>query len=288
MKFYTYFSNQQRFAIVGLVLIIICLEFLLVSNKSIENYGFHVDSNVYSNFQNEVALQLAKNQANAAPKIYPFNPNFITDYKGYKLGMTSEEINRLLNYRATNKWVNSAEEFQKVTKVSDLLIKQIAPYFKFPSWVTNKDKVQSNQSYTYLKNSKQKIDLNTATAEQLQKVYGIGSFYSERIIRYRDSFEGGFISDVQLQDVRGLTLETIDNILKDFTVKTPRVYLKINLNTATIDQLVTVDHVDYELAYEIIELRMLKEGYEVIEELTKVKGFPVKKLEIIKLYLTLN
>jgi len=91
-----------------------------------------------------------------------------------------------------------------------------------------------------------------------------------------------------LQDVRGLTLETIDNILKDFTVKTPRVYLKINLNTATIDQLVTVDHVDYELAYEIIELRMLKEGYEVIEELTKVKGFPVKKLEIIKLYLTLN
>ena len=288
MKFYTYFSNQQRFAIVGLVLIIICLEFLLVSNKSIENDGFHVDSNVYSNFQNEVALQFAKNQANAAPKIYPFNPNFITDYKGYKLGMTSEEINRLLNYRATNKWVNSTEEFQKVTKVSDLLIKQIAPYFKFPSWVTNKDKVQSNQSYTYLKNSKQKIDLNTATAEQLQKVYGIGSFYSERIIRYRDSFEGGFISDVQLQDVRGLTLETIDNILKDFTVKTPRVYLKINLNTATIDQLVTVDHVDYELAYEIIELRMLKEGYEVIEELTKVKGFPVKKLEIIKLYLTLN
>ena len=169
-----------------------------------------------------------------------------------------------------------------------MLIKQIAPYFKFPSWVTNKDKVQSNQSYTYLKNSKQKIDLNTATAEQLQKVFGIGSFYSERIIRYRDSFEGGFISDVQLQDVRGLTLETIDNILKDFTVKTPRVYLKINLNTATIDQLVTVDHVDYELAYEIIELRMLKEGYEVIEELTKVKGFPVKKLEIIKLYLTLN
>jgi len=33
---------------------------------------------------------------------------------------------------------------------------------------------------------------------------------------------------------------------------------------------------------------MLKDGYNAIEELTKVKGFPVKKLEIIKLYLTLN
>jgi len=90
------------------------MEFLLASNKSIENDGFHVDSNVYSNFQNEVALQLTKNHTNAAPHIYPFNPNFITDY-GYKLGMTSEEINRLLNYRATNKWINSAEEFQKFT-----------------------------------------------------------------------------------------------------------------------------------------------------------------------------
>jgi len=59
---------------------------------------------------------------------------------------------------------------------------------------------------------------------------------------------GVFISDVQLQDVRGLTLETIDNILKGFTVKTPRVFLKINLNTATIDQLVTVEYVDYDLA----------------------------------------
>jgi|TARA_B110000977_G_scaffold186368_1_gene252228 competence protein ComEA len=51
---------------------------------------------------------------------------------------------------------------------------------------------------------------------------------------------------------------------------------------------VTIQHIDYELAYEIIELRMLKEGYKIIDELTKVKGFPVKKLEIIKLYLTLN
>ena len=33
---------------------------------------------------------------------------------------------------------------------------------------------------------------------------------------------------------------------------------------------------------------MLKEGYMFIKELTKVKGFTVKKLEIIKLYLTLN
>jgi len=60
------------------------------------------------------------------------------------------------------------------------------------------------------------------------------------------------------------------------------------LNVATVDQLVSIQHIDYELAYEIIEQRMLKEGYSGIEELTKVKGFPIEKLEIIKLYLSIN
>ena len=40
------------------------------------------------------------------PKVYPFNPNFITDFKGYKLGMSTEEIDRLLDYRKKNKWLN--------------------------------------------------------------------------------------------------------------------------------------------------------------------------------------
>jgi len=52
--------------------------------------------------------------------------------------------------------------------------------------------------------------------------------------------------------------------------------------------LVTIQHIDYELAYEIIEQRTLREGYKSIDELTKVKGFPIDKIEIIKLYLTLN
>lgn len=93
---------------------------------------------------------------------------------------------------------------------------------------------------------------------------------------------------MQLQDVKGLKPEVIENILKEFTVQTPRKVAKISLNSATVDQLVTIQHIDYELAYEIIEFRMLMDGYKDIEELTKVKEFPKEKIEIIKLYLSLN
>src|SRR5699024_8725639 len=85
------------------------------------------------------------------PKIYPFNPNFITDYKGYQLGMSVEEIDRLHQFRAKDQWVNSQEDFQRVTKVSDTLLAKIAPYFDFPDWVTEKNQ-RSEHNY-----SKEKI-----------------------------------------------------------------------------------------------------------------------------------
>ena len=45
---------------------------------------------------------------------------------------------------------------------------------------------------------------------------------------------------------------------------------------------------DYELAYNIVEMRTLKEAYNSIKELTKLKDFPVEKLDIISLYLYIN
>ncbi|GGG54453.1 hypothetical protein GCM10010976_26720 [Bizionia arctica] len=226
---------------------------------------------------------------NKKPKIYPFNPNFITDYKGYTLGMTTEEIDRLLAFRKQDKWVNSVQEFQNVTKVSDSFLAIISPYFKFPEWVTN-PKPKTFTTYQYNNQPKtfeQKQDLNTASALQLQKVNGIGEGYSKRIIAYRDKL-GGFIADIQLREVYGLSPEVIDRVVEQFTVKTPKQVEKINLNTASIEQLVTIQYIDYEVAHHIIEQRTLREGYQSLDDLLKVKSFPSNKIEIIKLYLKLN
>ncbi|WAC03328.1 helix-hairpin-helix domain-containing protein [Lacinutrix neustonica] len=52
--------------------------------------------------------------------------------------------------------------------------------------------------------------------------------------------------------------------------------------------MVTIQYIDYEIAHNIIEQRTLRAGYKSIDDLVKVKGFPVNKFEIIRLYLTLN
>lgn len=288
MKSHFKFTRGQRSGIFLLLSIIIVIQ-LFYLFVELPTKDISINEVELQKFQNEIdSLKLVEIENNK-PKIFPFNPNYITDYKGYTLGMSSEEIDRLLKFREQDKWVNSAIQFQQVTKISDSLLKVISPHFKFPEWVTN-PKPKTNFSYqnNSIKTFEQKIDLNTASARQLQRVNGIGEKLSERIIKFRNKFKGGFIADIQLQDVYGISPEVMERVLNEFTVKIPRIIEKVNLNRATIEQLVTIQHIDYELAYEIIDQRTLREGFRSLNDLTKVKDFPIDKIEIIKLYLKLE
>ena len=59
-----------------------------------------MNSNEIVRFQKEIDSLKQIELENRKPKIYPFNPSFLTDYKGYQLGMSTEEIDRLLEHRS--------------------------------------------------------------------------------------------------------------------------------------------------------------------------------------------
>ena len=219
------------------------------------------------------------------PTIYPFNPNFITDFKGYKLGMSVAEIDRLLTYRKENKFVNSAEEFQAVTKVSDSLLNLISPYFKFPDWVKNK----KDNFQTFAKNDLSKpeknilLDINQATKEDLIKVYGIGDKISDRILEQKEKF-GAYVSMEQMNDIWGLSPEVIEKLKSSFVVKSALNAKKININNASVKELSQFPFFRYQLAKDIVIYRTMN-GHITIDDLSKIKGFPVEKIKIIALYL---
>ena len=100
MKFYTYFSRQQRLAVVLLTLIIISLELMLVLRKSSPSESHKIEPETYLKFQNEMDSLIVHKLDKSTPKIYPFNPNYITDYKGYTLGMSAP----VLRFRSFLEW----------------------------------------------------------------------------------------------------------------------------------------------------------------------------------------
>ena len=132
LKSHFWYTKNQRNGILILLGIIIILQFLY-HNINFRDTGLvSFNQAKISVFQHQIdSLKLASTEDRKF-KIYPFNPNFISDYKGYQLGMKTKEIDRLLSYRKKRLFVNTAKEFQTITKVSDSLLQKISSYFKFP------------------------------------------------------------------------------------------------------------------------------------------------------------
>lgn len=280
----SHYSKSQRIGIILLFgLIVLCQSFYVIHDFKSEELNT-AEARKWLAHQS-VVDSLKSQSYNVKPTIYPFNPNFITDFKGYKLGMSVAEIDRLLAYRKQNKFVNSAAEFQAVTKVSDSLLNAISPYFKFPDWVNNKKEyTTSTAKPTFNKPEKiVVVDINQATKADLMKVYGIGDKISDRILDYKNKL-GAFVSMEQLDDVWGLSPEVIAKLNQNFEVKSTAGIQKININNASIKELSQFPFFKYALAKEIVVFRSMN-GDIKTEDLSKIKGFPVDKIKIIALYL---
>lgn len=210
-----------------------------------------------------------------------FNPNFISDYKGYALGLTVQEIDLLLAFRKKGKWIRSAEEFQQVTKVSDSVLERIAPFFKFPVFDASfKKKVINLLPYD------QKKNLNAVTSITIQKEGQVPDFIAKRIVAYRTKI-GGFISDKQLNDVKMYDHQR-KRLLSLFTVKVKPNVNKININSATVKELIEVPYIDFQMALDIKDFIKLKKRIERFDQLVEICNIPLEKVDKIKLYLTLD
>lgn len=289
IKTYFNFSKDQQKGILSLFFIIIVLQLVYYW------VDFSPVSKVNPEKQKWLSLEsqidsIENHLKNEVPKIYPFNPNFITDYKGYKLGMSVREIDRLHAFRKQNKYVNSAKEFQIVTGVSDSLLAVISSYFKFPDWVKNKQtsklvvfsntnaKVFSKKGKTVVK------DINQATQEDLMKIYGIGEAISMRILKFKESL-GGFVSMDQMKDVWGLSPEVIQSLNASFKVGAFSNIKKIDINNASVKELAEFPYFKYSLAREIVIYRSMNGDIKNVADLTKIKGMSIENANIIALYL---
>ena len=297
-KSYFNFNKQERSGIFFLLLLVVIFQIVYFVVKSFPVTERTNSLTLDADYQAKIDKLRSSNQKRDSIPVYPFNPNFITDYKGYVLGMSIEEIDRLHAFRAKNQFVNSGKEFQKVTLMSDSLLESLRPYFKFPEW-TRKGSVELEDgvgSPTYksleavsvpdtFKQAKIK-DLNKATAEELRSVNGIGEKLSQRIVKFRDLL-GGFLVEEQLGHVYGLEPEVVARTLNNYKIFESPDITKININQASSRGISKLVYIKYEVAARIVAFREANGGITSFEELMEIEDFPSEKLDIIKLYLQL-
>jgi DNA uptake protein ComE-like DNA-binding protein len=284
LKSHFSYNKRQRNGIFFLILLIILLQIgyylidfspsqIVINNtKEMNSFIKEMDS-----------LEKLKEALNS-PKRHPFNPNYITDYKGYQLGLSTTEIDKLFKYRAAGNFINSEKQFQQITGVNDSLLKKISPYFKFPEWVSKGNNIINKNNAII---SDVKKDINMATLEDLKLINGIGDKLAERIISYRTKLKGFSLND-QLYEVWYLDIEIANKVLERFIVIKEPIIPKININKATFKEALSIPYLDYELTKKIFEYRDEVAEIQSIDELKKIDGFPLEKFNRIALYLQAN
>ena len=232
---------------------------------------------VFSTVLFEQKLDSLQLLAKAKPKVnFTFNPNFIPDHKAYILGLSVKEYQRFQHFSSKGKWINSASAFQAVTQISDSLLGVLKSQFRFPEWVKKNE-------VPFSINSKVKKDLNTADAQMLQSVSGIGSKLSARIVKYRD-YLGGFSEMNQCYEVFGLDSLVVQKLMKQFEIVTSPAIVKLNINEATLDELQKIPYLSRSDARKIIAYRT-KNATIKLNILSELFGDFPNKTERIKLYL---
>lgn len=292
MRRFSTFNRNQRVGVIFLLLIIVVLQIVYFSVDFSEK-GIDIKQEQFAELNKE--LDSLRNIALTPKKdtIYPFNPNFITDYKGFVLGMKPEEIDRLLAFRKRNKFVNSAKEFQEVTQISDSLLAKLAPYFTFPDWVNKaksiekKDfKAEKTTAENAPKNEKLivKKDVNQATKEDFMKIYGIGDVLSDRILKFRKKLQG-FTYISQVSEVYGLKKEVFDRLAEQFEVKIPPEIQKKDINKLDLYELAKIPYLTLDYAKKIVALRLEQGSIKNFDELLAISGFDEQRIKMIQLYL---
>jgi DNA uptake protein ComE-like DNA-binding protein len=176
--------------------------------------------------------------------IYPFNPNYISDFKAYQLGISMSAVERIRAFRATGSYLYSENDLKQVAEFSDDEMNRIRPYLKLPKITKAKKPVAVRV----------KAEINSATVEALQEVYGIGPVLGQRIISLRKQL-GGFLIKDQLDDVWGLKPEVRDQLWMHFKMDSVPNVIKQNINDLTIAKLSQSPYISTSLASSIVALR---------------------------------
>ncbi len=126
----------------------------------------------------------------------------------------------------------------------------------------------SAPEHIYRKARQVTVELNSADSLDLVQLYNIGPSFAKRILKYRNLL-GGFVSKDQLWEVYGMDSVRYNDIAPYVTIN-PEGVTKMDLNSATIDQLKRHPYIDYYQAKAIVRMRQQAGLYKDIEDLQKV------------------
>ncbi len=201
--------------------------------------------------------------------VFYFDPNTLDETGWKKLGLREKTVRTILNYLSKGGHFYKPEDLKKIYGLRPDEYLRLEPYIKIevspitetPARYERKEKETANAP-------NRTVDINTADTSAFIALPGIGSKLAARIVNFRDKL-GGFYSTDQVKETYGLPDSTFQKIKPRLQLGTAPVK-KININTATLDELKAHPYIKYSLAKPIVAYREEHGAFSKIEDIKKV------------------
>jgi competence protein ComEA len=287
-----YISRQNKrgvFILICICLVIVFIPRLILSLKEKEEFALSSEDIQYISEnkllqKNERDSKYSHSSKRKRFKSPPskFDPNKYTASDWMKLGLSEKQAMVVINF--SKRGVYSNEQLKKIFVISDELfelIKDSTIYpIKYPV-LTTVEKVENVKKTVEIS----LIDVNTATQSELETIKGIGPFFAKNIIKYRERL-GGFCKKEQLLEVWKMDQEKYNQI-EPYIIIDVHTIRKINVNTATVEELKSFPYFNWNIANSIVKMRTQRGSYESVNQLKESALIDEELFEKIKPYLSL-
>lgn len=206
------------------------------------------------------------------PTVFYFDPNTASVNDWVRLGVREKTANTIQKYISKGGKFYKPEDIKKIWGLSENDAARLIPYVSIKKiekeplrFDQNKypEKVPYSNKYSI-----QNVDINVADTSQYISLPGIGSKLSKRIIAFREKL-GGFYSIDQVGETYLLPDSTFQKI-KKYLVLNSKAIKKLNINSASVDEMKSHPYIRYNMANAIFQYRQQHGNYNSVEEIKKI------------------
>ncbi len=195
---------------------------------------------------------------------FEFDPNQLDSLQWLELGVRPWVIKSIMNYQKKGGSFKSCKDLSKIYTLKDSVYQRIAKYCTLtpPPIKTYAQKYPSKK-----KRSDKVININSASATELESLWGVGPVVSKIIVERREKL-GGFHSKEQLRNIWGITDSFFLMNKKRLHITAPYRYININ---GEQDSLSKHYLINYNLAKLIVRYRRQHGEYTKVEDIKKIR-----------------